>query len=267
MSYAFIINADDYGLTPGVSRGIREAHTLGIVTSTTAMMNFPHAARALQNALEETPRLGLGVHLVLTAGHPCLAPKRVPSLVDETGKFRRLAAQTKHLSALNPDEIRAEWRAQIEAFRAVVHRPPDHLDAHHHIAYFTPALFRIFLEFAREYDCAIRFPLADAPDIVPTPLQDAIRDAAPTLLREFTPRAPTRFFGNFYGETATESRLRAILTSEGEGTAELMCHPAFVDEALRAISSYQDMRAREREILIAASAWIEEEKRIRFSDL
>lgn len=53
----FIINADDYGLTPGVSCGIREAHRMGILTpTTTVMMNFPHASQVIETALNDTPK-------------------------------------------------------------------------------------------------------------------------------------------------------------------------------------------------------------------
>ena len=69
-----IINSDDYGRTPEVSRGIREAHLHGVVTSTTCMMNIPTTAADIQVALREAPLLGLGVHLVLTADRPIGPP-------------------------------------------------------------------------------------------------------------------------------------------------------------------------------------------------
>ena len=75
-----IVNADDFGLTAGVSRGILDAHRTGIVTSTTLLVN-----RAMPPAqIEEltASALGVGVHLNLTLGTPVADPKRVPSLVD-----------------------------------------------------------------------------------------------------------------------------------------------------------------------------------------
>src|SRR6266545_2812134 len=87
MPRQLVVNADDYGLTRGVSRGIREGYRLGIVTSSTAMMNMPGVGEDLRLALEETPRLGLGVHLVLTAGRPALTPDQVPGLVSSEGRF------------------------------------------------------------------------------------------------------------------------------------------------------------------------------------
>ena len=267
MGTAFIFNADDYGLTPGVSRGIREAHRRGVVTSTTALMNSPYVERALRDALAETPRLGLGVHLVLTAGRPVLPPEEVPTLVDDAGRFRRLLAQTAAVHRLAPDEVRAEWRAQVESFVAVTGRPPDHLDIHHHFGYFTPALFRLLLELAREYGSAIRYPLADAPEVVPAPLRATVCAAAPALLAEFAPRCPDAFFGGFYGGAATRATLRRLLDEPRSGVVEVMCHPAFIDAELRAVSSYQEPRRRELEVLIAAREWFPPDGLLRFGDL
>ncbi|HEX5941948.1 MAG TPA: ChbG/HpnK family deacetylase, partial [Anaerolineales bacterium] len=56
-----IVNSDDYGRTPEISRGIREAHLQGVVTSTTCMMNITTTAEDIALALRETPALGLGV--------------------------------------------------------------------------------------------------------------------------------------------------------------------------------------------------------------
>ncbi len=91
-----IVNADDYGLTPGVGLGTRQAHREGIVTTATAMMNMPYAAVELQRAHEEVPTLGLGVHLTLTAGVAALV--RTIRL-QPAGLFRRVPASTRiHLT-------------------------------------------------------------------------------------------------------------------------------------------------------------------------
>ena len=82
-----IVNSDDYGRTPEISRGIREAHLQGVVTSTTCMMNIPTTAEDIAVALRETPALGLGVHLVLTMGKPISTPDTVASITNENGYF------------------------------------------------------------------------------------------------------------------------------------------------------------------------------------
>lgn len=76
MRKKLIINADDYGHTRSVSLGIRQAHLQGIVTSTTAMMNYPGADDDLRDSVKECPRLGLGLHLVLTSGCPVLPAEK-----------------------------------------------------------------------------------------------------------------------------------------------------------------------------------------------
>ena len=91
-----IINADDFGLTPGVTRGILDAHINGVVTSTSAMMNSPHIAASLAAAQQDAPNLGMGVHLVLTWGKPVLAPEKVPTLVDDTGHFYKIFQLSGH---------------------------------------------------------------------------------------------------------------------------------------------------------------------------
>src|SRR5512132_365248 len=127
-----IINADDYGRTPEISRGIREAHLRGVVTSTTCMMNLTNTGDDISIALNETPNLGLGVHLVLTMGKPLSAPELVPSIVDENGNHLKYNPFFANIPNLNMDEVKAEWRLQIERFIKAAGRKPTHLDSHHH---------------------------------------------------------------------------------------------------------------------------------------
>ena len=87
MPKRLIINSDDYGRTPDISRGIREAHLNGVVTSTTCMMNIPTTAADVALALAETPQLGMGVHLVLTMGRPIVTREAGSSITDENGNF------------------------------------------------------------------------------------------------------------------------------------------------------------------------------------
>jgi len=239
-----IINSDDYGRTPEISRGIREAHLRGVVTSTTCMMNIPTTAGDIAVALNEAPDLGLGVHLVLTMGRPISASESVSSLVDNDGNFFKYTPLIEHLASLNTKEVKEEWRAQIERFIQAAGRKPTHLDSHHHSSYFSPSLFRAMLELAQEYDCAIRFPFTE----VSSELEETARQV-PDLIREFNPRRPDMFFVDFYDEMATKENLLNILTNVKEGTGELMCHPGFVNEAFAEESIYNFQRERELEIL------------------
>src|SRR5690242_9438988 len=239
-----IINSDDYGRTPDISRGIREAHLHGVVTSTTCMMNISTTAQDVAIALKETPVLGMGVHLVLTMGRPIYAPETVPSIVDANGNFLKYTPLIEQLTGLIMEDVKREWRAQIEAFMQAAGKKPTHLDSHHHSSYFSPSLFHAMLELAQEYDCAIRFPFTQ----VSGELEETAK-FVPDLIREFNPRRPDVFFVNFYDQTATKEDLLNIINNVPEGTSEIMCHPGFVEEAFANESVYNFQRERELKIL------------------
>ena len=86
MMIKLIVNADDFGLTEGTNYGIIDGHINGLVNSTTMMMNMPGTEHAVRLA-KEYNLLGVGVHLVLTAGEPLLGD--VPSLVGSDGSFHK----------------------------------------------------------------------------------------------------------------------------------------------------------------------------------
>jgi hypothetical protein len=250
MARQLIVNADDYGLTRAVSRGIREAHQRGIVTSTTAMMNIAGAAEDLRLALDETPQLGLGVHLVLTAGGPVLPMGEVSGLVASNGHFRSLGEFTAMRGAVDPEQAHAEWNAQIEAFIAVSGKAPDHLDSHHHTSYLSEGLFRAFLNLAGEYGCAIRCPLHVLNGSgSPEEGADEFASFAPALLEEFAPLTTAVFCADFYDEGATRDTLLGILDRLPTGITELMCHPGHADAQLSGVSSYSAQRENELALL------------------
>jgi chitin disaccharide deacetylase len=261
-----IVNADDYGRTPEISRGIREAHLQGVVTSTTCMMNLSNTGDDISVALNETPNLGLGVHLVLTMGSPLSAPESIPSIVDERGNFLKYNPLIEHLSRLKIDEVKREWRAQIECFLRFAKKKPTHLDSHHHSSYFSPELFRAMLELAQEYGCAIRFPFTR----ISRELEATAKHTS-AFIQEFKPPHPDVFFVGFYDENATQEHLLNILHQVGEGGSELMCHPGHVDSAFAEESVYNFQRAREFEILTDPAIKDAIEKRgiqlITFADL
>jgi chitin disaccharide deacetylase len=240
MTLRLIINADDYGLTTEVSRGIRDAHTHGIVTSTTCMLNMPTVAADIAIALRETPRLGLGVHLVLTAGRPLSAPETVPSLCAEDGRFLKLPVLQSRIDSIDPAHAEREWRAQIAAFVAAAGRAPTHLDSHHHSSYFSPALFKVMLELARELNCAIRLPGA-------APIDAGLRE----LLETYAPPCTDTFSTGFYADGVSIEHLAAWIASVPDGVHELMTHPGYCNAELESISSYARPRDREREVLTA----------------
>ena len=253
MPKRLIINSDDYGRTPEISRGIREAHLHGVVTSTTCMMNIPTTPADIVVALLETPHLGLGVHLVLTAERPLLSRVQLKTITNEDGSFLKLATLVPRINHIDVNEVKEEWHAQIELFVKTAGKKPTHLDSHHHSSYFSPALFRAMLELAKEYDCAIRLPFVYGSDDVaglPAELIGPIKEYAPKLLNEFNPRRPNAFFASFYDELATRTEFNNILGEiQQDGTFEIMCHPGYVEDAFAKESSYNKQREIELEVL------------------
>ncbi len=247
-----IINSDDYGRTSEISRGIRESHLHGVVTSTTCMMNIPTTPADIAIALRETPSLGLGVHLVLTAERPLLSREQLKTITNEDGSFLKLATLISKINEIDVKEVKAEWHTQIELFVKSAGRKPTHLDSHHHSSYFSPELFRAMLELAKEYDCAIRLPVVYGSDEMaglPSELIGPIKEYAPKLLSEFNPRRPNAFFASFYDELATREEITKLFDQVQEGVCEIMCHPGYVDEAFAKESSYNKQRETELEVL------------------
>jgi predicted glycoside hydrolase/deacetylase ChbG (UPF0249 family) len=257
MTKKLIVNADDYGHTPGVSGGIRQAHLNGIVTSTSVMMNRPAAPLELEKAARLCPHLGIGLHLVLTTGHPVLPAEELPSLTQPDGSFYKLAGFIRNITHIELNQVFAEWHAQVEKFFKITGHAPDHLDSHHHSSYFTPDLLEGMLRLAEELNCPIRKPFgessADPGDYLPAELAGQYVSQFADLICEYHPRTTNNFVGDFYDADATKENLLKLLEkiSSDKRTAswEIMCHPALVDDELRAATTYNEPRARELEIL------------------
>jgi len=219
-----IVNADDLGRTPGINRGILEAHRRGIVTSATLMVNYPAAEEATAIA-RDNPGLGIGLHVQLTGGPSALPPERLKSMVDATG---RLPSKPEGLLGPDPAEVLAEARAQLARFQGILGRLPTHFDSHHH-SHRTPAVLEAIVTLGRETE---------------RPVRNASPEMAARLRREGI-KTTDRFVEDFFDDDAT---------LEGPGATELMCHPAVVDDELRAGSGYAEPRTRELEVLTREEA-------------
>lgn len=237
-----IVNADDFGHSAGINRGILEAHHDGIVTSTTVMINYPDAPAGLEQAQKEAPDLGLGLHLTLTSGSPVSPPEQVPSLVDETGSFYRIQALVNGDVVWQAEDVEREFRAQLERFQALTGKLPTHLDSHHHVAAISPEVLAIFLKLAAEHQLPVRRgPLADSPEETAnrlwfhkdaTPEQVLAAAEALHAVAAANPqvRMPDRFVDSFYDHHAILGELLVILTTlPADTVTELMCHPGYTD--------------------------------------
>jgi predicted glycoside hydrolase/deacetylase ChbG (UPF0249 family) len=254
MSRLLIVNADDYGRTPGVSAGIRTAHNQGLVSTSTVMINMSGAPAEVERALRESPGLGLGVHLNLTVGPPCAPAQDLSSLVDSQGQFKDRKALFQFPDRVDPAEVEIEWRAQIDAFLATGAQL-DHLDSHHHIALLTPDLWETCLRMAKRFDCGVRTPVpADVPsqylsDDFPQSTVDFIQQQAMARLRSAGRPCPDHFFASFFARGVSLEHLLSLLHKLPAGVSELMCHPGYNDDPLLSSSGYAKERPIELSIL------------------
>ena len=168
-----IVNADDFGLTEQVSRGILDAHREGIVTSTTLMANGGAFGTAVSMGRREYG-LGIGVHLNLTEGLPVSSASNIPTVVDRQGRLHlspRRLLQGIMTRQVNLAEVEIElWRQILKVLGAGI--LPTHLDGHKHV-HVLPGVSGIVIRLAQEFSIpSIRCP-SEAALKIPTIAADS----------------------------------------------------------------------------------------------
>ena len=232
--------ADDFGLTPGVNEAVIQAHTNGILTSTSLMVSAPFAADAVAKAYAH-PSLAVGLHLVVIEGAPTLAPDDIRDLVDANGRFPSSQLRLGVDYFFRPRvrrQLAAEIRAQFEAFRATG-LVLDHANAHKHM-HLHPTVGRMMIEIGREFGLrALRVP-AERP-MPGGPLQgfgDRALHRWTAVLRAQARRAGMlcndQIIGLGWTGHMTLPRIQHALANLPPGLTEMYFHPATMrDETLR----------------------------------
>ncbi len=252
-----IVNADDFGYTAGINRAIVEAHTRGIVTSTTLMAN----GRAFDDAVRSSatvPRLSVGCHVVLIDGVSVLGAEQLPSITtSNSGGGARFRDGLKSFAArtlagrLNPREIEIEVCAQIRRLQSAG-VSVSHVDTHKHTHLF-PAVLRPLLRAARACGVrAVRNPFGPS-----KPLKSKALLARPGLWTRYAEVKILRTLAAKFSEAARregfvtpdgtlgivvtggldEKLFRGIATIIPEGTWEFVCHPGYNDADLSSAST------------------------------
>ena len=260
-----IVNADDFGLTPGVNRAIAELHRAGSLTSATLMAKAAATEEATEIALS-TPTLGVGCHVVLVDGVPTLSPHELPTLVDpatsqlhlKLGKF----LQRLFTGRIQSAEIEAEAGAQIAYLKSRGLRL-THIDTHKHTHMFPPVL-RPLLRAAKKAGIhCVRNPFEPEWAVRASPRAPWMRSAEVFALRRFGP-----YFHRLIAEegftttdgtvavattgTLDAASLQSLLQKLPEGTWELVTHPGYNDADLARIRTrLRESRDIEREALMS----------------
>ncbi|WP_246725412.1 ChbG/HpnK family deacetylase [Beijerinckia sp. L45] len=256
-SFSFALCADDYAMTPAVSRGILEALDAGTLSGTSVITTspwWPESAAALRPYAE---RADIGLHLNLTSGAPLgpmpnLAPgNRLPPI----DRFMRGGA-------LPLAEIDLEIGRQLDTFSSVWGGPPDHLDGHQHVQVFPPIRDLVLRHLDRR-GWRGKIWLRDSADhplrilARGTTLKKALglawlaRGAAGAAkaggyatndgFAGFSDFRPGEDYGAAFSRYLKRPGPRHLV----------MCHPGYVDDALRAIDPVTESRERELAFLLS----------------
>ncbi len=220
MTRTLIINADDLGYDPAVSRGILDAMRQGVVTSATFMVNTPFS----EETARESRGLSLGLHLNLARGSP--VSRAIPAEHLRDGGFEEaLAAQ------LSPEAVEQEVLAQLDRFEALLGQPATHIDVHKHLHVHDNVLTG----------------LISAAQARRLPVRSISTGMRARLSREGVPTN-----AHFVGDAGVEpwwtwERFEAQVAGLEDGVTELMCHPGYTPTHVR--SGYAAQREVERATL------------------
>jgi predicted glycoside hydrolase/deacetylase ChbG (UPF0249 family) len=258
-----IVNADDFGQTPGINRAVLELHQAGVLTSATLMARAAATDQAIDIA-RATPSLGVGCHVVLSDGEPVLPPAQIPSLLNPSDNLF-IPNLTVFLARLVAGRIRAE-EIEIEA-KAQIHYLQSrgiqvtHVDTHKHTHMF-PSVLRPLLRAARACGIhSVRNPFEPVWAIRATASTGFVRAAQVSILRCL--RSTWHRIVAEEGFTTTSGTLgvsgtgaldavtiHRLLDRVPAGTWELVTHPGYNDADLARIPTrLRASREIEREAL------------------
>lgn len=269
MTMYLIVNADDFGLTSGVNKGILDCHRAGSVSSASLMVNTSAVLEAVEIA-RAYPALGVGLHFNLTLGRPLNSTAAVRSLVGTDGCFftRSRCEQRLMLGLLAREDIEREFHAQVERFRSSGMRM-THIDSHQHVHLF-PQVFDILADYCRVNDVPLRVPWRWKG--TRSGLRRRIRSHLLEILlhrnfHKWKGSVKTNAgFGSIFDLVETAGSIERAsyleLLSKPQGSPfEIMVHPARVDEELRCLTRITEFSDREHEILTGFSLGQEAELR------
>ena len=251
--------ADDYGLSPGVNRAIRDLIERGRLNATSVMVVGPSIGRdeisALQTAVAGSARCAIGLHVTLTAPFRPLTMHFQPIDGGMFLPFPKLL-RAGLLRRLDPEIIQAELTVQLSAFGEMFGRAPDFVDGHQHAQLF-PGVRDAFLAAVKDAapNAWVRQggrnqPLARR---LGTP-KALVLDALSAQFRRRAARANLAFNPGFAGayDFSRKPDFSVLMPQFLDGLPEhgvIMCHPGFVDETLVSLDPLTTHREHEHAFL------------------
>ena len=249
MPARLILNADDFGLTPGINQAVEALHQAGALTSATLMASGPAFNDAVAIA-QRNPQLGIGCHLVFVDGVPASPAASIPTLLGADRRTFRTSlldfVQATLRGAIDPEDLARETQAQLQILkRAGIN--VTHIDSHKHTHLFPAIAGPVLAAVRRSGVHAFRYPYEPSWSRRLSSATPGIRRLEQAALDLFEPRfrltinlepgAPTTHgtLGIAATGSLNEQTLYCMLTEleqHPEAVYELCCHPGFNDPAL-----------------------------------
>lgn len=236
-----VLCADDYGVSPGVSRGIRELLEMERLSATSCMVVFPEFADDGPLLSPFLDRADIGLHFTLTADKPLRS-------VLLAGWLHRLSA----------DDMRCEVERQLGIFTSAMGRAPSYIDGHQHV-HLLPGVREAVVEAAARIGAYVRVthePITFAMLQRPAPVDSAYLSRASRPLARMAAQRGVPTNTGFRGVRSFRERepfrdmLRGMIAGAASGSI-VMCHPGHVDKTLTNRDPVQ--RQREDEFAYLAS--------------
>jgi predicted glycoside hydrolase/deacetylase ChbG (UPF0249 family) len=267
-----LVNADDFGLTPGVNRSIAELYRAHALSSATLMATGTFFNDAVSTALAN-PTLEVGCHILLVDGTPALPPEQIPTLCPNGQSFRpTLTAFVRDLFTfrIRASEITAEATAQIRRLQSAG-LSVSHIDTHKHTHLFSGILRPLLAAAQAAQVPAIRNPFEPDWALGATPRTNSGSATWFRRLAVIALQSQHRAFqravrasgvattSGTIGVLATgtlnvRETLRSLLAAlppDPTKTWELVCHPGYPDAALDQVRTrLRASRALEHEALL-----------------
>lgn len=231
-----IINAEDFGFSQSINKGIEFCLKNKLITNASIMISAPYAEQAI-DLCKKNGFKNIGVHLNLTWGYPVSNPKQIRTLCEKSGKFHYMCSMPFFGKY---EDAKKELKAQIEKFKKSGLKPA-YLDFHHFFCE-MPEIFRAYLELAKEYNLPCR----------------TTNQRARAFALEAGVKTPDIFCNSFHDYSATEETIKQLCNTyqAKDVTIELMTTPGYIDDYTtqnttylkREIEIYELKKAKENDV-------------------
>jgi chitin disaccharide deacetylase len=261
-----IINADGFGFTKGINKGIIESIEKGVVSSISCNVNFPFI-KDIDYILKNHPEISIGLHFNISVGKPVSERNKVSSLVGASGEFiNEKLDKNLILCKIDLSELLYELESQILILKDLGVRI-THLDSHQH-KHLLPGYFKAVLKLGEKYNikrirCNKKYLIFNKTENREYLLfkyylshPERILTHSFTRLRMFEAKKrgfimADRLIAPGYIDSSKYllSTWINLINNLPQGINEIYCHPGYPDDDLRKYAKYVDERIIEIDVI------------------